>query len=385
MSVHDIDEAALTALVQTLVRRPSEQTERFEAEPAVTSFIADLIAPLLVDWGFAPRLDGMGNLVLEIEGTAPGPSLALVGYAMTHPAGSMRDAFAGERVEGLDGPAVRGRGIAEQKAPLSAALLAVRAAARRALRGRLALLVLTAGETGRHDAIAAALRELGYTPDHAVVLIGTGGAVSLGNKGRIDVEITVHGEPCHSSQPWRGVDAIAGARRILDGLDTLSLGPAHPHLGAATLVATRIASGPPATHTLQDRVEMTLDRRLLPGDDADAALDAIAAAAEIGAPWRVDVRRGPFMHPCALSAQSLLLAAIETGCRWMDLPPPRQYWSHGALDAGYLQQCGSEALMWGPGDPSLWHRPDECVAVRALVDGARAYQGLVSSLLGTHT
>jgi acetylornithine deacetylase len=336
---------------------------------------------MLAGWGLVPRFDGMGNLWVALGPDGPAPSLALVGYAMTHPRGSMERPFAGEIVGGPGGPALRGRGIAEQKGALAAALAALYEARTWPLRGRLLFLLLTAGETGRHDAIRSVLTAIGARPDLALVLIGTNRAVALGNKGRIDVDVTVRGTVCHSSTPWAGVDAIRGARRILDALDGLDLGGSHPGLGRASLVATHLRSFPEATHTLQDEVHLTLDRRLLPGDDPEAALAAIAETARLERPWEVEVRRGPFMHPAELPEDGRLLAAIGRGCAAEGLPAPARFWSHGALDAGFLQVEGGEATMWGPGDPALWHRPDEVVATADLVAASRAYRGLVRAAL----
>ena len=55
----------LTAWAQALVRRPSPQTERFEAEPAVQSFLSECVRPLLEGEGLAVRADAMGNLIAE--------------------------------------------------------------------------------------------------------------------------------------------------------------------------------------------------------------------------------------------------------------------------------------------------------------------------------
>ncbi len=378
MAPFEID---VVRLAQDLVRQPSEQTAAMEADPAVLGFVRDHVAPRLEHYGLRPKLDGMGNLLVALGPEGPRPSLALVGYAMTHPGGSMTTPFSGETVDRVDGPVLRGRGIAEQKGALAAGIAALVEARDWPLQGRLMFILLTAGETGRHDAIISALAALGTKPELGVVLVGTGNAVALGNKGRIDVDVRVRGEVCHSSTPWAGVDAIAGARRLLDVLDGLALGGEHAGLGRASLVATHIRSFPEATHTLQDEVHLTLDRRLLPGDDPAAALAAITKSARLDGPWRIEVSQGPFMHPAELPLGSRLLAAIDRGCAAEGLASPRRFWSHGALDAGYLQALGGEATMWGPGDQAGWHRPDEAVPLADLIAAARAYRGLISAAL----
>ncbi len=127
--------------------------------------------------------------------------------------------------------------------------------------------------------------------------MGTANRICLGNKGRIDVEITVRGKSAHSSMPWDGINAVDGARKVLERLDRLALGNQHAGLGKATLTVTQIKSAPDISHTVPDTCRITLDRRLLPGDDPDIALDAIRDAVADISPWSVEVTRGAFMYP----------------------------------------------------------------------------------------
>src|SRR6185436_13767464 len=247
----------------------------------------------------------------------------------------MPNPYAGELIQESAGPHVRGRGVSEQKGALAAALAAVKTAAGRLpLRGRLVLAVSTAGETGRHDAAISICDTLAFAPRLAVIVIGTANRVALANKGRVDVIVTVRGRASHSGTPWVGVNAIEGARRVLDRVLAVDVGgSSHPGLGHATLTPTAMRSWPDATHTVQDEVRLVFDRRLLPGDDPQKVFAAIAAAADIGAPWSIETKFGPFMHPAELSPQGPLSSAIRKGCEGVQLPSPPTFYSHGALDA----------------------------------------------------
>jgi acetylornithine deacetylase len=373
----------LVQWARAFVRHPSPQTERFEQEPQVQSFIGEAVVPFVNQMGLPWRRDGMGNLIIELGPQRTEKSLMLMAYAMTHPANRMHNPFAGELVEASGAAYVRGRGISEQKGALAAALAAVKTAAERLrLQGRLVFAVSTAGETGRHDAAASVCAALGYCPRLAVIAIGTSGRIALANKGRLDVLVTIRGKSAHSSTPWMGVDAIEGARRVLDRVLAIDVGAnKHPLLGAATLTPTAVRSFPEATHTVQDEVRITFDRRLLPGDDPQKAFDAIAAAAEIGAPWQVKCQRGPFMYPAEIAPQGAFMRAAAEGCRRMRLDAPATFASHGALDAGYFCHQGAEAAMWGPGFIEQWHSDDERIAVSDLIAGALGYRGMIEAAL----
>jgi acetylornithine deacetylase len=368
---------------RAFVRHASPQTERFEHEPRVQSFIGDKIVPLLRELALPWRRDGMGNVLVELGPERADRSLMLMAYAMTHPGNRMRNPFDAELIEDSSGAHVRGRGVSEQKGSMAAALAAVKTAADRlALGGRLVLAVSTAGETGRHDAAKSIFDALGYCPRLAVIAIGTTGRVALANKGRIDVAVTIRGKAAHSSTPWMGVNAIEGARCVLDRVLAIDVGAnTHPALGAATLTATAMRSWPEATHTVQDEVRLVFDRRLLPGDDAAAAFAAIAAAADIGDPWSVKTERGAFMYPAEIAPDGIFMRAAANGCRRVGIETPATFHSHGALDAGFFCCKGAEAAMWGPGAVEQWHSDDERIAVADLVTGAVSYRGMIEEVL----
>jgi acetylornithine deacetylase/succinyl-diaminopimelate desuccinylase-like protein len=379
-----LDQAELVALTQQLVRIPSPQTELMEAEPAVQQFIG-VCAEILADRGLKGRRDRMGNLLIEIGPSSVDRALIIMAYAMHHPPSAMANPFSGDLVERTEGTVIRGRGVAEQKGALAAAIIAVDRAHRMGeLGGRLVFALSSAGETGRHDAATSILDSLGYTPTLGIVALGTNNRVTLGNKGRLDVEIAVYGQATHSSTPWAGINAIDGARKVLDRLAGLSLGAEdHPMLGKATLTPTRIDSFPAATHTIQNEVRLTLDRRLLPRQDPQHAFDEITVALdEIEGPWRIEAKRGPYMYPCEISREGKLFRAVAAARASLGLPPPETLYSHSALDAGFLVARGCEAAMWGPGCMELFHTDEEYVLVQELTLGARDYLALIQSYLG---
>jgi acetylornithine deacetylase/succinyl-diaminopimelate desuccinylase-like protein len=375
---------ALADLACRLVRFPSPQTERMELEPAVQDFIGSCVEPMLAGWGLATRRDRMGSLIAELGPPDARDGVLLMTYAMTHPASSMRAPFAAEILATPEGPAVRGRGVAEQKGALAAALAAVARLRRRSdLKKRLVFALSSAGETGRHDAAAEIVSALRVPPTLGIVAVGSNGRVALGNKGRIDVEVEVGGIASHSSTPWAGVNAIDGARRLLDILESARPDEVvHPALGRPTLAATSIESWPKATHTIQNRVRLVFDRRLLPGEDPDAAFRHIEQLAHsLPPPWRVEVRRGPFMYPCVIAEDGPFLGHARAGHAAQGLPPPETFYSHSALDAGYLAAQGCEASMWGPGRMEQFHTDEESLLVTELVAGAKAYLGFLESAL----
>ena len=377
-------------LLVDLLRYPSVQTEKLEADPQLKSFIAEMIAPRLAQWtGSAGALDAMGNLVWRMGGASDptDKGLLLMAYAMTFPAAAMKQPFSGALVDGqafgAAGQWALGRGACEQKGALAAMIYAaaILARARPSLRAPVILAVSLAGETGRHDAAEFILQYDGIGARSAIVGLGTGNRICLGNKGRVDVEIVVRGKSAHSSMPEKGVNAVDGFRRAMECLDRLPLGSGHPGLGSATLAVTQVKSAPDISHTIPDICRAVLDRRLLPGEDPDAAFGEIQAALRELPDWSIAVTRGDFMYPSEVAEDAPLAAAAARACREITKIKAEVFYSPAALDAGFFNRRGIEAIMFGPGDLRFAHTDQEAVPLQEVRDAARIYAAIALQLL----
>lgn len=380
------------ALMVELVRVPSPLTPLFEAEPQLRAFIDTAVEPRLRDMGIAGiRRDAMGNLCATL-GPAGGRSLMFVTNAMTQPAATMPNPYGGEVRDGapygLPGEVVLGKGLSEQKAPLAAILLAMQSilAAKIPLSGQVVFLCCVSGETGRHDAIRSIVEATGARAEMAI-LNGTGNRISLGNRGRVDVTVVVHGSPGHSSRPQSACNAVTGAQEVIRRLtERLDLGAPHPALGKATFAVNKIKSFPDSTHTIQDRCEIGIDRRLMPGEDPDTTVAAIAAIAATvdgmadpasGKPWRVEVLKGPFMYPALVEETSAVVMAVREASLAALGTAPETFHQTNAFDQGYLQHIGIEPCTYGPGEETYAHTDLDMASVDRTRDAARVYAAMI--------
>ena len=384
-------------LLIELVKVPSPQTALLEEEPQLKVFIETAIEPRLRAMGFADiRYDPMGNLIATYGAGASGKSLMLIGNAMNQPAATMPNPYSGDVVDGakfgLPGECVMGKGASEQKANLAAMLHAMEViiASKSAIAGKLIFTCCLSGETGKHDAIKSVVEGAGVTADMAV-LGGTGLKVTLGNRGRIDVFVTVKGSPCHSSRPFDGANAITGAMECISRLMAkVKLGQTHPQLGAQTLTVNRIRSFPDSTHTVQERCEFTLDRRLLPGEDPNAAFAEIERVAKeveqfkdpvSGKGFTVEVRMGPYMYPSLVTTDSAVVRAILHASEVMLGAPVETYYSPSAFDQGYLNHVGIVTANFGAGEHQYAHTDYDMASVERTTDTARVYAFMVLDYL----
>jgi succinyl-diaminopimelate desuccinylase len=107
-----------------------------------------------------------------------------------------------------------------------------------------------------------------------VVIIGeaTHGDVCIGHRGRAEMEVAIEGVAGHASVPERARNALDILGDVLAAVRELAEEQASdPVLGPASLVATMVDVLPESRNVIPDSVVVTLDWRILPGDD-DASL-----------------------------------------------------------------------------------------------------------------
>ncbi len=341
-------------LTVKLVQHASPQTQLLEAEPQVLALIRDVVKPELEQAGLHPAIDKMGNLILRLRGRSSAGRLLLVSYAMCAAPSTMENPYSGEIVDGapyqLAGQCVWGRGACEQKGSLAAMMAAMRflGANKVELPSDLYFVVSTAGETGKHDSLA-------YVLDHGSVdadwcIIDGPPEIQLGNKGRVDVLVTVRGKQAHSSRPWEGINAIEGAMQVLERLKPLMPFPeerSHPDLGDVSLTTNAIESFPKATHTIQSECRIMFDRRLLPGDDPAKAVQQIKDAIGSIDPFEIEVAPRDFMYPSEVKRDAEVVQVLEQGIRTMLNYEPKFSFSTAANDTGLFNHRGFQAINYG--------------------------------------
>ena len=367
-------------LLVRLAQTPSPQTDKLEAEPEVLALIHDVVKPELEEVGLHPSIDKVGNLVLRLKGSAPRDRLMLVGYAMNATPSTMKNPYSGEIVNGagyqLDGECVWGRGTCEQKGSLAAMMAAMRfiGANKVQLPSDLYFVVSTAGETGRHDSLAHVLDHDKVEADWCI--IDGPPEIQLGNKGRVDVLVTVRGKQAHSSRPWEGVNAIEGAMKVLEKLKPLMPFPEtrdHPELGKVSLTPNAIESFPKATHTIQSECRIMFDRRLLPGDDPAKAIQQMKDAIGSIDPFDIAVTPRDFMYPSEVGKDAEVVQALETGIRVMLGSEPQYSFSTAANDTGLFNFRGIQAINYGARDIRFQHTDHDLVSLNSVFNAAKVF------------
>jgi succinyl-diaminopimelate desuccinylase len=284
------------------------------------------------------------------------------------------------RVEVRDGYLI-GRGVAQCKGAMGAALDALARVDRTALRRPVWLCVNTEGSSS-HGGSQRLLGDLGVTGRCAVVLTGTDLDVSICNRGRADLRVELVGRGGHSSRPEDLANPFDALGSVLDGVARLAPPIDHPVFGPASVTVFAMDADPVAPHTVPDRLTLTVDRRLLPGETPQAALDAARAVLE-GRRGQVTVAvtPGAWMLPAEVAPDEPVVRALLAGVRrpGRDAAPVA---SRHTFDAGWACSLGMPTPMFGPGRRAFGHdvTAAESVAVEDLVTARDALAHAVPAL-----
>jgi succinyl-diaminopimelate desuccinylase len=401
-----VDEATVVALARDLVRIRSVFDEATGSnEDACARFVAERLRSL----GLTPVLEevapGRPNVICDWTGTAFDPArhrtLMLEGHTdvvtegerarWTHPP------FGGEIVAHPDGERLYGRGSADMKAGVAAAIAAVAALQRAAphLSGRVRLGIVVDEEgmmLGIKDFIA---RGWADEVDGAIICEPEEGELCLVQKGAMRLHVSVHGVMAHGAMPFAGVNPIRALTRFLEAVHALQeaeqarLGP-HEHLGLPWCTPTIVRApvrGEAQLNVMPDEAYAALDVRTIPGQDHDALYAALRAAAdtiERDTPrLRIDLDWFESRPWTQTDPSDALVTALERAHGLVFARPPRYGGVPGATDGTFLHaRAGVPIVTVGPGDRTIPHQVDEFVRVRDIVDAARFYAAAAVVYLG---
>jgi acetylornithine deacetylase len=314
--------------------------------------------------GFSTRrqswTDGAGvqkaNLIAH-RGAEQG-GLALLGHTDCVP---FDPAWAGALRPVLEDGKVYGRGAADTKAFLAAAL----AAASRAQAAPVQL-VFTADEEVGCLGARRLLDEGALRPRHAIVGEPTRMIPVLGHKGYSLAEVTVRGAEGHSAYPETGASAILAAGRVLREIERIGdelradadplFGPPHTTLNVGLI------SGGKAKNIIPGLCTLTVEWRPLPSQDPGRTLLLLEEACARISSERIDVEvavqrlDGGVLVPRDSEIVTFLQA--ESGHSPATIP--------FGTELPYLVQLGAQACVFGPGDIRVAHRTGEFVPVAEL-------------------
>jgi acetylornithine deacetylase len=362
---------AAVALTETLVAIDSVSPSLVPGG-AGEARIANHLASRLSDAGYAVRLIPAASdprrvsLIAERTGSRPGRTVVLNGHLDTVGVEGMPAPFTPR----IEAGRLYGRGASDMKGGVAGLVVAAEQLAAADAPGTV-IVALVADEEDASVGAEAVLHELS-SRELQLCLIAEPTWLELAgaHRGYAVVEVELRGRAAHSSQPEEGVDTVRALGRLLTALaeadDALKRRPAHPLLSHGSLMATVVRAGN-APFTVAARAEVSVERRILPGESPAAALDDVRAIVEEVAAatpgLETDVRlthsRDAWQADAGGAAaefSSLLGRALATAGAPSPSTVGAPYWMESAL----WQAAGVPTVVCGPAGGGL-HAVDEWV------------------------
>jgi acetylornithine deacetylase len=282
---------------------------------------------------------------------------------------------------------LHGRGAVDMKGFLSGMVSAAEAAARLPLRRPLHLAISHDEEIGCVGVrpMLAALAEEGFSAAACIVGEPTGLRIGNGHKGKVAALIRCRGRAAHSANPGLGVNAIGLGAAMVAEVEAIAAWLAAEGFRDA---AYTVPHGTAQVGTIQGGTVLNIvpadcalafELRLPAGEDAEALLDRIRAAAERVARARggaitVEVTNAyPGLdEPAESPAVAMAVAAGALG--------PLTKLDFGAEGGLFRAMLGVPTVICGPGSIDRAHKPDEYITRDELAAGDAFLANLVHGL-----
>jgi acetylornithine deacetylase/succinyl-diaminopimelate desuccinylase family protein len=380
-----IEESRTAEVLADLVRIESINPQLVpggSGEEAMARHIADFLRSA----GLDVHLEDIGgrhwNVIGILRGRGMGKSLMLNGHLDTVGVEGMAEPFSAHIEKGR----LYGRGAQDMKGGVAAALLAAAALSEGP---RLAGDVIVAGvadEEYKSAGTRCLLKKV--HADAAIVMEPTSLEVAIAHQGFVWAEVESRGRAAHGSRPQEGLDAIAFMGRVLgeiEGLQArLSARAGHPLVGCGSVHASLISGGQELS-SYPEKCRLSLERRLIPGEDASAfegELREIVSRLHAQDPrFSARIEMGYSASALETAQESLVAKTLMASARKVVGPSAKfgvqSFWT----DAALLNEAGVPSVLFGPGGQGLHSKvefvklEDVRLCAETLVECARAFCG----------
>jgi succinyl-diaminopimelate desuccinylase len=207
----------------------------------------------------------------------------------------------------------------------------------------------------------------------------------VGRRGRLILDITIHGKAAHGATPERGVNAINEAARLVQSLESLDVGYMEEFdIGGSKCFLA--INGGVISLSVPETVQLVLDRHYLPTQTSEMVLDAVleiiknteldpSTIVEVNIHPRPTRAPLPFYTPLdnplvRITGEEVKLA---TGIE------PRFLLGRTVADSNFIGMLGIPTIDLGPSGKGS-HSADEWCDVSSLKQLYQVYQGILAKL-----
>lgn len=225
--------------------------------------------------------------------------------------------------------------------------------------------------------------------DYCIVGEPTLSRVAVSHNGSLRPVIVAEGLSVHASNPELGINAIRIAAYISQLVDEIAeeiSGIVHPTTGKPSIAITMISGGV-QENVVPDRCEITIDRRMVPGEDEQQLrqrFDRLCRQAQEHFPGSrvyVDhylVTTGPAAET---PADSELVQTAFAAAKAASGEEQESFGLTCNTDMNHFTRAGIPTVIIGPGTITVAHKPNEYVALEQLEKSCAVDEAVIRALL----
>ncbi len=382
------DEGRVQVYVEELFRQLGLEVDVFEPTQ---------VSGLTEHEGYWEGLDytGRPNVVGVWKGQGGGRSLILNGHCDVVPEGP-RDRWSDDPFSGtVKDSRLYGRGSVDMKGGIAAMAMAVAVLQDCGirLRGDVILESVVNEELGGYNGTLACIVK-GYRGDAAIVTEPSDLKIEPANKGGQAYRITVEGVSAHTSFWWEGVSALDKGILIKKAIEEfaktryeqtrdnlLYSDPALYPIPALTDCIYSFHAGDPAIMGVPQEASMELMIDVLPGESLEEVRSAFEKAIMDAAmkdqwlrehPPKMEYADMRGIYPTQMDLGNPIIESLRSAYKDVIMTEPKICGFESACDAMMFNMFSdTPALIFGPGQLGLAHRPDEYMDLKQLIDAVK--------------
>ncbi|MBE9534836.1 MAG: YgeY family selenium metabolism-linked hydrolase [Proteobacteria bacterium] len=290
-----------------------------------------------------------------------------------------------------DDDIILGRGTSDQEGGMASMVYAGKIIKDLDLNGDYTLLVTGTVQEEDCDGLCwqYIIEESNIRPEFVVSTEPTSLGVYRGQRGRMEILVSVDGVSSHGSAPERGDNAIFKMAPILTELQELHLRlKDDSFLGKGSLTVSEIFYTSPSRCAVADGCSVSVDRRLTQGETWENALEEIRQLPSVkqagGKVTMYDYERPSYtglVYPTECYFPCWVLEEDHAACKTLvesftslfDEDPVVDKWTFSTNGVSIMGRYGIPCIGFGPGHEDQAHAPNEVTWKEELVKAAAMY------------
>jgi acetylornithine deacetylase/succinyl-diaminopimelate desuccinylase family protein len=344
-------------------------------EKELSFFISNYLNKIGIDNELYPVKNNRFNVIGFIKGQKNGKNLVLEAHMDTVGVENMKiDPF----LPTIKSGKIYGRGACDDKGSLASMILAIKILREKSfpLKGNLYLAAVIDEEynqTGVNH-----LLNQGIEFDACIVGEPTNLDIITAHQGSLRWDIVTKGKSAHSSEPDKGENAIYYMIEVINEVQKKIIPilrqKNHPLVGSPVL-SINIIQGGNQSNIIPNKCSITLDRRMIPGENANEILkeiDMLINKLKHKNTLLKIEREEPFIKspPMQVDRNEKIVEVLFECISDNILVKPKIKGARFGTDAAIFVDKGIPAVVFGPGNIEQAHSEDEWISVNQVISAA---------------